>query len=100
MKVFQPFLLLGVVALFLTSCDQLLLPNPLPDNIKEQLFVESMPLEVDWSTPAPFSIEKVDYEFAGNVRYGKHKRNKFDIVLPESDTPTPLVIYIHGGGFT
>ncbi|MEN0048729.1 MAG: alpha/beta hydrolase [Bacteroidota bacterium] len=100
MKVFQPFLLLGIVAIFLSSCDQLLLPNPLPDNIKEQLFVESMPLEVDWSTPAPFSMEKVDYEFAGNVRYGKHRRNKFDIVLPESASPTPLVIYIHGGGFT
>lgn len=101
MKVVQPFLLLGVVMILFSSCDQkFLLPNPLPDNVKEQFFVASMPLEVDWSTSAPFALEKVDYEFAGNVRYGKHKRNKFDIVLPESEKPTPLVIYIHGGGFT
>ena len=32
-------------------------------------------------------------------KYGSHKRNNFDIWLAESDQPTPLVIYIHGGGF-
>ncbi len=31
--------------------------------------------------------------------YGEHKRNKFDIWIAESEKPTPLVIYIHGGGF-
>jgi acetyl esterase/lipase len=35
-----------------------------------------------------------------NVRYGPHKRNLFDIWLAKADRPTPLVIYIHGGGFT
>jgi len=39
--------------------------------------------------PATFSNEK----------YGPHERNTFDIWLAESDQPTPLVIYIHGGGF-
>jgi carboxylesterase type B len=34
-----------------------------------------------------------------NERYGAHPRNTFDIWLAESATPTPLVIYIHGGGF-
>ena len=34
-----------------------------------------------------------------NEKYGKHERNNFDIWLAESDVPTPLVIYIHGGGF-
>jgi len=34
-----------------------------------------------------------------NVKYGKHERNVFDIWLAESDKPTPLAIYIHGGGF-
>ncbi len=28
------------------------------------------------------------------------ERNVFDIYLPNCDGPTPLVIYIHGGGFT
>ncbi len=35
-----------------------------------------------------------------NVRYGPHERNLLDIWLAKSDRPAPLVIYIHGGGFT
>ncbi len=35
-----------------------------------------------------------------NESYGSHKRNLFDIWLADSKKPTPLVIYIHGGGFT
>lgn len=31
--------------------------------------------------------------------YGQHKLNKFDLWLAKSDTPTPLVVFIHGGGF-
>lgn len=34
-----------------------------------------------------------------NEKYGDHPRNNFDIWLAESAEPTPLVIYIHGGGF-
>ncbi len=34
-----------------------------------------------------------------NERYGSHPLNTFDIWMAESKTPTPLVIYIHGGGF-
>ncbi len=35
-----------------------------------------------------------------NEKYGPHEQNTFDIWLAKSDKPTPLVIYIHGGGFT
>lgn len=35
-----------------------------------------------------------------NVKYGSHERNLLDIWLADSDKPTPLVIFIHGGGFT
>jgi acetyl esterase/lipase len=35
-----------------------------------------------------------------NEKYGAHERNTFDIWLADSDQPTPLAIYIHGGGFT
>lgn len=31
--------------------------------------------------------------------YGKQKLNKFDLWLAKSDSPAPLVVYIHGGGF-
>jgi len=34
-----------------------------------------------------------------DVPYGPHKRNVLDLYLAESAAPTPLVIYIHGGGF-
>lgn len=35
-----------------------------------------------------------------NVKYGDHERHVFDLWLAKSDKPTPLAIYIHGGGFT
>lgn len=35
-----------------------------------------------------------------DVAYGDHERNIVDLYLVEADAPTPLVIYIHGGGFT
>ncbi len=34
-----------------------------------------------------------------NVAYGPNVRNQLDLWLAESDEPTPLIIYIHGGGF-
>ena len=34
-----------------------------------------------------------------NVHYGPHDRQVLDLYLAESRQPTPLIIYIHGGGF-
>jgi acetyl esterase/lipase len=34
-----------------------------------------------------------------DVKYGPHKQNVIDFYRAESDIPTPLVLYIHGGGF-
>jgi acetyl esterase/lipase len=36
---------------------------------------------------------------AANVAYGKHERQVLDFYQAKSDTPTPLVFYIHGGGW-
>jgi acetyl esterase/lipase len=33
-----------------------------------------------------------------NVRYGPHERNVMDLWLAESPSPTPLAVFIHGGG--
>lgn len=53
-------------------------------------FVEVLPLPVNLvGDHATFADEK----------YGSHQRNNFDIWLAKSNHPTPLVIYIHGGGF-
>ena len=34
-----------------------------------------------------------------NAKYGSHQRNVMDLWLPKSEKPTPIVMYIHGGGF-
>jgi acetyl esterase/lipase len=34
-----------------------------------------------------------------DVKYGPYDRNVFDIWLPDSKRPTPLLMFIHGGGF-
>lgn len=34
-----------------------------------------------------------------DVPYGEHPRQKMDVWLAKSDQPTPLVFYIHGGGY-
>ncbi len=34
-----------------------------------------------------------------DIKYGDHPRHAIDLYLVESDEPTPLLIYIHGGGF-
>jgi len=51
------------------------------------------------SNNIPLNLNGIKADFV-NESYGDHKRNKFDIWLAESEKPTPLVIYIHGGGFS
>ena len=34
-----------------------------------------------------------------DVKYGEHFRQTFDLWLAESKTPTPLLFYLHGGGW-
>src|SRR5262245_40151966 len=36
---------------------------------------------------------------AANVAYGTHERQVLDFWQARSDRPTPLVLYIHGGGW-
>ncbi len=35
-----------------------------------------------------------------DIKYGPYKRNNLDLWLVDSSTPTPLLICIHGGGFS
>lgn len=48
--------------------------------------------------PQAINAAGVHATFA-NEHYGDHERNNFDIWLADSEKPTPLVMYIHGGGF-
>lgn len=49
---------------------------------------------------SPFDLQGVNVKFAKDIAYDNKARTQFDIWLPNSTTPTGLVIYIHGGGFT
>lgn len=50
------------------------------------------------SSAAPPGAVKPRPDLA-NVKYGPHERNVFDLWKAKSAAPTPLVIFIHGGGF-
>ena len=49
---------------------------------------------------APFALGSLDAAFYEGISYGPFEENLFDLYLPASDERTPLLIYIHGGGFT
>ena len=49
---------------------------------------------------APIDLPDTPAQFVADLSYGDGERNVLDIFLPDSDSPTPLVIFFHGGGFT
>lgn len=53
-------------------------------------------------TPAesPIPLGALGAVYYEAIPYGPYEENLFDIYLPASDSPTPLLLYIHGGGFT
>jgi DNA-binding transcriptional ArsR family regulator len=72
------------------------------DNKSSQVEVELEPespqLELSY-TEAPIDLPNIVADYSADVSYGDGERNLFDIFLPDSDEPTPLVIYYHGGGY-
>ena len=62
------------------------------------MFSVSVVFSQEKSKKDPVNIDGVKANYA-HQSYGDHKRNKFDLWLAKSENPTPLVIYIHGGGF-
>jgi para-nitrobenzyl esterase len=50
-------------------------------------------------TDSPIDLPGIVADFGIDIRYGEAERNLLDIYLPESDEPTPLVIYFHGGAY-
>lgn len=55
-------------------------------------------LPLEFSSP-PIELPGIDSRYAQDVAYGDAERNLLDIYLPACSEPTPLVIFIHGGGF-
>ncbi len=56
-------------------------------------------MEIPEILPEPINAAGVKADFV-NEKYGPHERNVFDLWMANSAKPTPLVVYIHGGGFT
>jgi hypothetical protein len=57
------------------------------------------PLDLQATAPA-FDLSSADAEYFESIAYGPYDENLFDIYIPASEEPTPLLLYIHGGGFT
>jgi acetyl esterase len=55
-------------------------------------------LNVAHAQKAPRGSAKPKPDIA-NEHYGPHERNVLDLWKAKSETPTPLVVFIHGGGF-
>ena len=72
------------------------------DNSSDSQFPAGLPRpELEFqTTDAPIDLGGVSASFSADIPYGPYERNMFNIFLPDCDGPTPLIIYIHGGGFT
>lgn len=53
---------------------------------------------VDMTLPTP-QMPGGGVKFYTDIAYGTDPQQKLDLILPNSATPTPLMIHIHGGGF-
>jgi len=51
------------------------------------------------ATPAPATPDPGPKPTLANVPYGSHERQVLDFYKAESDKPTPLLFFIHGGGW-
>ena len=51
------------------------------------------------ATPAATPAPVLPVPTLANVRYGDHERQVLDFYKAESDKPTPLLFFIHGGGW-
>lgn len=47
----------------------------------------------------PFDIGSLDADFVSDIPCGPTPSNVFDIFLPDSEEITPIIVFIHGGGF-
>lgn len=57
------------------------------------------PTPVPAPAPAKPKLPPMPPATAANVRYGDHERQVLDFYQAKSSTPTPLLFFIHGGGW-
>jgi len=91
MKTHYKQLIIFLVALLFTfSCS----------NNEENQVIPTIPGTNITFSDSPFDLQGINAKFAKDIAYDNKSRTQFDIWLPTSNTPTGLVIYVHGGGFT
>lgn len=78
-------ILLSILFLVNIACDK----EDSVDKTSDLVFSES-----------PFPLNGIAAKFSKDIAYDTKQRTQFDIWLPDSNTPTGLVIYTHGGGFS
>lgn len=78
-------ILLSVLYLVTTACD------------KEDTEPKTTDLIL---SDSPFPLNGIAARYSKDIAYDTKQRTQFDIWLPDSNTPTGLVIYTHGGGFS
>ena len=83
---FHSFAVLGVLVSLTVATPAITQDAP----AKRRAQRAAKPVAYDKSVPTPTKSE---------VRYGEHERNVLDFWKAESETPTPLVLVIHGGGW-
>ncbi len=49
--------------------------------------------------PSPIALDGIQAVFAKDIPYDGFPETKFDIFMPHTTGPAPLVIFFHGGGF-
>lgn len=86
MKTFQ-LILIVITTSLLFSCD------------KKEDSPTSSQSNIVYSN-SPFDLQGINAKFAKDIAYDTKARTQFDIWLPHSNTPTGLVLYVHGGGFS
>lgn len=84
----QKYLFIFIAVLLIQSCNK-------NKNINEKE-IEKPILKF---TPSPIELNGIEASFSKDISYGPYRENTFDIFMPNSTRLTPLVIYIHGGGF-
>lgn len=57
-------------------------------------------LDLPEASAPPVNVGNLDVTYYEDVAYGSDPLHRFDIFIPKSATPAPLMIHIHGGGFT
>jgi alpha/beta hydrolase fold len=86
MKVFQKIIILFIISLIF-SCG------------KDEASQDTSVSNISFSN-SPIDLQGINAKFAKDIAYDTKTRTQFDIWLPNSNNPTGLVIYVHGGGFT